>query len=68
VLEYQDATREFRGQQPGDVCTINGAPGHLNNKLECVPDNQDALPTRDTREAAYTAYDAEMSERWRTAR
>ena len=37
---------EFRGQQPGDQCTINGAPGHLNHRLECVPDQrrQDAVP------------------------
>jgi hypothetical protein len=33
-----------RGQQPGDVCTINGAPGHLNHRLECVPDRHDAVP------------------------
>jgi hypothetical protein len=36
---------EFRGQQPGDVCTINGQPGHLNHRLECVPDRQhDSVP------------------------
>jgi hypothetical protein len=54
---YQDEKRKLmdawknpptavgRGQQPGDQCTINGAPGHLNSKLECVPDQrQDAVP------------------------
>jgi hypothetical protein len=47
--KLQDAWRQpvadVRGQQPGDKCTINGAPGHLNAKLECIPDKrQDAAP------------------------
>jgi hypothetical protein len=29
---------EMRGDKEGDVCTINGRPGHLNAKLECIPD------------------------------
>jgi hypothetical protein len=38
-------SHELRGQQPGDQCTINGAPGHLNHRLECIPDKrQDAVP------------------------
>ena len=37
-----------RGQQPGDACTINGAPGHLNHRLECVPDRQDRERARRT--------------------
>lgn len=49
--EAQDAWRNpapdaVRGQKPGDVCTINGAPGHLNARLECVPDRQDAADRR----------------------
>jgi hypothetical protein len=47
--KLQDAWRQpvadVRGQQPGDKCTIDGAPGHLNAKLECIPDKrQDAVP------------------------
>jgi hypothetical protein len=50
--KLQDAWRQpiadIRGQQPGDKCTINGAPGHLNERLECVPDQrrQDSMPPR----------------------
>jgi hypothetical protein len=41
-----DAAGESRGAQPGDVCTINGAPGHLDHQLQCVPDkrSQDSVP------------------------
>jgi hypothetical protein len=38
---------EFRGDQPGDLCTVRGpeypwdfgSPGHLDKNLVCVPDN-----------------------------
>jgi hypothetical protein len=50
-----DAAGEFRGQQPGDVCTVReggvdeGSPGHLRmvtGELRCVPDQRrtDAVP------------------------
>jgi hypothetical protein len=47
--------RPFRGQQPGDQCTINGAAGHLqmvNGAIVCVPDGkrQDSAPTFDAAE------------------
>ena len=50
--KLQDAWRQpvtdVRGQQEGDVCTVNGAAGHLRkvgNKFECVPDKrQDSAP------------------------
>jgi hypothetical protein len=52
-------SHEFRGQQPGDKCTINGAPGHLNQRLECVPDQrQDAVPRTMTADAAQKIKDA----------
>ena len=36
---------ESRGQKAGDLCTIDGQPGHLNEQLVCVPDRRaDALP------------------------
>jgi hypothetical protein len=49
---------EFRGQQEGDSCTVNGRSGHLkmvNGKSECVPDNSDAQTVAD----AYAEYDRE---------
>lgn len=61
-----DATREFRGQQPGDQCTINGAPGHLNSNLECIPDLQDIAEDALARE--YALYDQEMANAWRNPR
>jgi hypothetical protein len=51
-------SHEFRGQQPGDQCTINGAPGHLNHRLECVPDKEDSVPRTMTADAAQKIRDA----------
>jgi hypothetical protein len=53
----------MRGQRPGDACTIDGFPGHLNDKLECVPDRrEDAVNDRaiarvhDTKDALANAW------------
>jgi hypothetical protein len=61
-----------RGQQEGDICTINGAPGHLEMRggaLVCVPDRRsDQLdPASDRRSVAdaYAEYDAKLREAWR---
>jgi hypothetical protein len=81
---YQDEKRKLqsawqtpvgRGAQPGDQCTINGAPGHLNHRLECVPDKperQDAVPrvmdataAQRIRDAAYEQSVRELTEAWR---
>lgn len=38
--------RQMRGAAEGDICTTNGAPGHLrrvDGKLVCVPDRRDAM-------------------------
>jgi len=54
---------ELVGQREGDLCTINGFPGHLKNekgKLQCVPDDQAR-----SRGDAYAAYDSTMQEAWR---
>ena len=42
---YEDAKREMA--DAWRVPAINGAPGHLNAKLECIPDRQDARPVYD---------------------
>jgi hypothetical protein len=68
----------FVGGQEGSVCTVRGlefpddqgSPGHMRmhaGQLCCVPDGhrEDALPTNHSRAAAYAAYDAEISDRWR---
>ena len=61
----------MRGQKPGDQCTINGAPGHLNEQLECVPDQQDARPVYDAAEgrrikaAAYQQMVDELTSAWK---
>jgi hypothetical protein len=66
---------DVRGQREGDKCTINGAPGHLNAKLECVPDKrQDSAPRRAMtmdemqriKDAAYEEMVRDLD--WRTAR
>jgi hypothetical protein len=60
-----------RGQRPGDQCTINGAPGHLNERLDCVPDRHDARPVYDAAEgrrikaAAYQQMVDEMTSAWK---
>jgi hypothetical protein len=56
------------GAKVGDICTINGAPGHLRDRdggLVCVPDDQhDALPV-DDREAAYREIEQRDNNAWR---
>jgi hypothetical protein len=64
---------EFRGARPGDKCTINGAPGHLNHRLECVPDQRrDAVPrTMDAadaqriRDAAWLEMCRDLEDGWK---
>jgi hypothetical protein len=42
---WRTPTTDVRGQKPGDQCTIDGQPGHLNHRLECIPDKrQDSAP------------------------
>ena len=60
-----DASGSFRGQQAGDQCMINGAPSHLNDKLECVPDRRQDAATFDAKAQAYADYDREMANAWR---
>jgi hypothetical protein len=65
-------SHELRGAQEGDICTINGAPGHLrcgsDGKLVCVPDGgKDAtLPSTD-RTAARTSYIQRLENLWRSS-
>jgi hypothetical protein len=67
----EDLSGEARGQQPGDQCTINGQPGHLNHRLECVPDKrQDSVPRTMTadqalRDAAYEESVRREENEWR---
>jgi hypothetical protein len=77
--KLQDAWRtppvaDIRGQQPGDQCTINEQPGHLNHRLECVPDKrQDAVPgpvsdpaaAQKIKDEAYAAMCRELEDAWR---
>jgi hypothetical protein len=61
-----------RGQMPGHQSTINGQPGHLNHRLECVPDRQDSVPrtmsladAQAIRDAAYRQYCDELVNAWK---
>jgi hypothetical protein len=59
-------SRDSIGQCEGDLCTINGAPGHLNADLVCVPDH----PATRADHAAimdheYDRYDQELRDQWR---
>ena len=71
--ESNSGSGELRGARPGDKCTINGAPGHLNHRLECVPDQRrDAMPrTMDAdaaqaiKDAAWLASVRELEDAWR---
>jgi hypothetical protein len=61
-----------RGQHEGDICTFNGAPGHLQmrgGELVCVPDrcSDQPDPASDRRSIAdeYAAYDVRISQAWR---
>src|SRR5262245_50605884 len=75
IKEMCDAWKnppDVRGQQPGDQCTINGAPGHLNHRLECIPDKrQDSVPVHDAaagqriKDEAYAEMCRELTEAWK---
>jgi hypothetical protein len=57
------------GQREGDLCMINGFPGHLrpdaNGRLTCVADgHRDAM--QDERQAAYEEYQRTLENSWRT--
>jgi hypothetical protein len=58
------------GAKVGDICTINGAPGHLRDRdggLVCVPDDDDTgdAMTGDARERAYAQRALEDENAWR---
>lgn len=61
-----------RDQQEGDLCTINGAPGHLRNlngELTCVADpdaaTSDGMDHQTRMSKIYDAYDHNLQARWR---
>lgn len=62
-------SRSMRGQQEGDQCTINGAPGHLhmvNGTPQCVPDRRsDSISTGDARADAWREMVDAQQEAWR---
>jgi hypothetical protein len=54
------------GAREGDLCTIDGRPGHLkkvNGELSCVPDAQQDHQQRMAQ--LYDARDLELSQEWR---
>jgi hypothetical protein len=59
-----------RGQQPGDQCTINGAPGHLDADLECIADDDtnNADGAVDARDRAWLAMKDELESAWKNAK
>ena len=58
-----DAAGEFLGARPGDKCTLDGQPGHLDHRLRCVPDDkQDSVPRRMKPEDAQAIRDAAYEE------
>jgi hypothetical protein len=69
-----DATPVGRGQQPGDQCTINGYPCHLNHRLECIPARSqdsaprgpvyDAVEGQRVKDAAYAEMVNELTTAW----
>lgn len=75
--KLQDAWRtpvvDTRGQQPGDQCTIDGQPGHLDHRIRCVPDKRqdsvrpvyDAAEAQRIKDAAYAEMCRELEEVWR---
>jgi hypothetical protein len=76
--ELQDAWRtpsadaDLRGQKPGDACSINGAPGRMNARLECVPNRRDAVHDaaegRRIKQEAYDAMCRDMVNAWKNPR
>jgi hypothetical protein len=70
---WREPVADVRGQKPGDQCTIDGQPGHLDHRLQCVPDKrQDSAPrTMDAAEGqrikdeAWLASVKELEEAWR---
>jgi len=69
---WQQVPRTPTQRQEGDLCTIDGAPGHLqrvDGELVCVPDSsQDALPGEDERDRAYREVALRDENAWRNAR
>ena len=62
-----------RGQQAGDLCTIDGSPGHFRSvggSLKCVPDKgrADATDKVTQMEGLYRARDTELADQWRRAK
>jgi hypothetical protein len=70
--------REFAGGRFGDACTVKSGGGRfgaegsrgtlqlVEGELVCVADsNRSDAMIRDTREAAYQAYDADLQNAWR---
>lgn len=62
-------SREFRGAKEGDLCTIDGSPGHLkliDGTLRCVPDKRnDAQSLRDELSSAYFSAEAWLNDAWK---
>lgn len=57
------------GAKPGDRCSIDGEPGRLNEKLECVPDDGDETQDgHDERAKAYREVEAAAENAWRNPR
>ncbi len=68
-------SRGPRGAQAGDVCTIDGWPGHLRSvdgELKCVADKKraaaDQADHHQMMDALYAERDHEVSEQWRRAK
>jgi hypothetical protein len=65
---YKNPAHAATGAREDDLCSINGSPGHLqmvDGKLTCTPDQtQDAM----TLDECYSAYAAEISQRWKESR
>jgi hypothetical protein len=63
------ATAEAHGAQEGDQCTINGQPGRLDAKLECIPDKRQDAMTMDEaqkiKDAAWLKSVQELEGAWR---
>jgi hypothetical protein len=62
------------GANVGDNCTINGSPGTLraipghDGWLQCVADTNDSRPdTQQIKDSAYSEYDLQIQNSWRTA-
>jgi hypothetical protein len=62
-------SRGFRGAKAGDLCTIDGSPGHMqliDGTLRCVPDKRnDAQSPRDELSSAYFSAEAWLNDAWK---